>query len=235
MLIAVDASTSSPCSTGDFTSEINGLRLPGLKQLDARFTKSFGLAGLDLTAYADVRNILNFTNIIRVFQGNNDIVNAVEFSADSGLSAQSLQTEATQNEAFDAATGDIDLRFDGAGISGCSGWVNSLDARPPRPIASIWPGPSSASATGMGCTRPTSSSAPSTRITAPSGTGTSSPTLPGACAWDSRSTSERSTPPPPGPATGSGGGRFGYSLERTQCNSFFVGECCARRGSSRWR
>ena len=125
VLIAIDATTSSPCSTGDFTSEINGLRLPGLKQLDARFTKSFGLAGLGLTAYADVRNILNFTNIIRVFQGNNDIVNAVEFSADSGLSAQSLQTEATQNEAFDAATGDIDLRFDGAGISGCSGWVNA--------------------------------------------------------------------------------------------------------------
>ena len=88
VLIAIDATTSSPCSTGDFTSEINGLRLPGLKQLDARFTKSFGLAGLGLTAYADVRNILNFTNIIRVFQGNNDIVNAVEFSADSGLSAQ---------------------------------------------------------------------------------------------------------------------------------------------------
>jgi len=125
VLIAVDASTSSPCSTGDFTSEINGLRLPSIKQLDARFTKSFGLRGLNLTAYADVRNILNFTNIIRVFQGNNDVVNAVEFSADSGLSATSLQQEATANEAFDAETGDIDLRFDGAGVSGCSGWVNA--------------------------------------------------------------------------------------------------------------
>jgi hypothetical protein len=72
-----------------------------------------------------VRNILNFTNIIRVFQGNNDIVNQVEFSADSGLSATSLRTEAEGNEAYDAETGDIDLRFDGAGISGCSGWVNA--------------------------------------------------------------------------------------------------------------
>jgi hypothetical protein len=75
VLVAVDAATSSPCSTGDFTSEINGLRLPALKVLDARFTKGFGLGGLNLTAYADVRNILNFTNIIRVFQGNGDIVN----------------------------------------------------------------------------------------------------------------------------------------------------------------
>jgi outer membrane receptor for ferrienterochelin and colicin len=127
VLIAIDASTSSPCSTGDFTSEINGLRLPALKQLDARFTKGFGIGGLNMTAYADVRNILNFTNIIRVFQGNNDIVNSVEFSADSGLSATSLRTEAEGNEAFDAETGDIDLRFDGAGISGCSGWVNAAN------------------------------------------------------------------------------------------------------------
>ena len=91
VLIAVDAATSFPCSSGDFTSEYNGLRLPALKTLDARFTKGFGLGGLNMTAYADVRNILNFTNIIRVFQGNNDIVNAVEFTADSAISATSLQ------------------------------------------------------------------------------------------------------------------------------------------------
>jgi outer membrane receptor for ferrienterochelin and colicin len=124
VLIAVDATTSSPCSTGDFTSEINGIRLPALKALDARFTKSFGLGRLGLTAYADVRNLLNFTNIIRVFQGNNDIKNAVEFTADSTISANSLQNEANQNAAFDAETGTIDLSFDGTGASGCSAWVN---------------------------------------------------------------------------------------------------------------
>ena len=128
VLIAVDASVSSPCSSGDFTSEFNGLRLPALKTLDARFTKGFGLGGLNLTAYADVRNILNFTNIIRVFQGNNDIVNAAEFTADSAISATSLRGEATANTAFDAETGDINLTFDGAGISGCSGWVSAQNA-----------------------------------------------------------------------------------------------------------
>jgi hypothetical protein len=125
VLIAIDATTSNPCSSGDFTSEYNGLRLPALKTLDARFTKGFGVGGLNMTAYADVRNILNFTNIIRVFQGNNDIVNAAEFTADSNFASTSLEAEADANEAFDTETGDIDLTFEGAGISGCSGWVNA--------------------------------------------------------------------------------------------------------------
>ncbi|HEU4681466.1 MAG TPA: TonB-dependent receptor [Gemmatimonadales bacterium] len=125
VLLTGDTDTSSPCSTGDFTSEINGLRLPAFKGLDARFTKSFGLGGLDLTAYADVRNLLNFTNIARIYQGNNDIENAVEYSADSSLAAISLQGEANANDAFDAETGSIDLSFDGAGAGGCGDWLTA--------------------------------------------------------------------------------------------------------------
>ena len=91
VLLAIDNTTSNPCSTGDFTSEINGLRLPSFKALDARFTKGFGLGGLNLTAYADVRNLLNFNNVIRLFQGNNDTRNAVEFTADSSINADLMK------------------------------------------------------------------------------------------------------------------------------------------------
>lgn len=122
VLLAVADNTSNPCSTGDFTSEVNGIRMPSFKALDARFTKSFGLRGLEMTAYADVRNILNFTNVIRIYQGNNDINNAVEFTADSSIFATSLRNEANQNGAFDAETGDIDLSF---GTSGCGGWLSA--------------------------------------------------------------------------------------------------------------
>jgi hypothetical protein len=122
VLLAIDNTTSNPCSTGDFTSDVNGLRLPSFKALDARFTKGFALGGLDLTAYADVRNLLNFTNVIRLFQGNNDINNAVEFTADSAIAISSLSGEANQNGVLDAETGDIDLRFDGASAGGCADW-----------------------------------------------------------------------------------------------------------------
>ena len=125
VLIAVDAGTSSPCASGDFTSDFNGLRLPGLKQLDARFTKGFGLGGLNLTAYADVRNILNFTNVIRIFQGNGDIKNAVEYTADSTIASNSLRNEANQNGVFDEETQTIDLS---GGAGGCGEWLNQSGA-----------------------------------------------------------------------------------------------------------
>jgi hypothetical protein len=69
-----------------------------------------------------VRNLLNFTNVIRLFQGNNDINNAVEFTADSAIAISSLSGEANQNGVLDAETGDIDLRFDGASAGGCADW-----------------------------------------------------------------------------------------------------------------
>ena len=72
-----------------------------------------------------MRNILNFTNVVRIFQGNNDIVNQVEYEADSSLAATSLTNEATANEVFDEETGSIDLTFDGAGAGGCGDWLTA--------------------------------------------------------------------------------------------------------------
>jgi len=68
-----------------------------------------------------VRNILNFTNIIRLFQGNGDIVNAVEYTADSTIASTSLANEASQNSVLDDETGTIDLT---GGAAGCAAWVN---------------------------------------------------------------------------------------------------------------
>jgi hypothetical protein len=72
-----------------------------------------------------VRNLLNLTNIIRIYQGNNDITNAVEFTEDSSIAATSITNEAEQNNLLDAETDDIDLRFEGAGASGCDEWVTA--------------------------------------------------------------------------------------------------------------
>jgi hypothetical protein len=72
-----------------------------------------------------VRNILNFTNVIRLYQGTNDIQNAVEFTADSAIANTALVNEAVQNEIYDEATGEIDLTFDGAGASGCGNYISA--------------------------------------------------------------------------------------------------------------
>jgi hypothetical protein len=111
----------------DFPEGINTQRLPAYKQLDARFTKSFGLGGLDLTGYLDVRNLLNFNNIIEVFAVNGDIQNSEERAANLRADLADFRSEraANANKVSDADTTSIDLRFDGLGASGCGGWISS--------------------------------------------------------------------------------------------------------------
>ncbi len=58
-----------------FPEGLNTQRLPAFKELNARLTKSFGVGGLDMTGYLDVRNLLNFRNVLQVFAVNGDIRN----------------------------------------------------------------------------------------------------------------------------------------------------------------
>ncbi len=61
--------------------------LPTFKQFDLRASKGFRLGGLDLNAYADARNVLNFRNVLAVFVTSGDIVSPLEhqtvFAGDS--------------------------------------------------------------------------------------------------------------------------------------------------------
>ena len=109
----------------DFPEGINTQRLPAYKQLDARFTKSFGLGGLDLTGYLDVRNLLNFKNIIEVFAVNGDIQNSEERAANLRADLADFASERSINAAAAADGKSMDLTFGGLGASGCGGWISS--------------------------------------------------------------------------------------------------------------
>jgi carboxypeptidase family protein/TonB-dependent receptor-like protein len=112
-----DVLSGNPCSR-DFIGDVNGARLPTFKQLDMRFTKGFGLGGMDLTAYLDARNILNLENITTVYTVTNDVVNTdhatIVWEGDSAAFAN----EAARSGARDA-DGAIDLTF---GTGGCGNW-----------------------------------------------------------------------------------------------------------------
>ena len=64
-----------------FPEGLNTQRLPAFKELNARLTKGFGLGGLDLTGYLDVRNVFNFRNVLKVFAVNGDVRNDEERAA----------------------------------------------------------------------------------------------------------------------------------------------------------
>jgi hypothetical protein len=55
---------------------LNNSVLPWTKNIDLRINKGFNLGRVDLTAYADVRNLLNWKNITGLFAETGDVVNA---------------------------------------------------------------------------------------------------------------------------------------------------------------
>ncbi len=104
-----------------FPEGLNTQRLPAFKELNARLTKSFGLGGLDLTGYLDVRNLLNFRNVLQVFAVNGDVRNDEERTAHLNADLDDLATERDLNEAVGP---------DGALVlptahQECAGWVST--------------------------------------------------------------------------------------------------------------
>ncbi len=118
----------------EFPEGLNASRLPAFKTLDMRFTKGFGIGGVDLTAYLDARNILNFRNIIQVFTATNDIRNQEEAEAEFQANQDEYLQEATASGVPVSDDGSIDLAFDGLADprQGCDGWVTA-DGVPASP------------------------------------------------------------------------------------------------------
>jgi hypothetical protein len=108
------------CDRGDPGGrDVNGARLPASKLFDLRVTKGIALGGLSLTAYADIRNLFNFRNVLQVYSATGSTKNPAEFSQILAAEQRLLQTEAVANGAYDAATGDVSLPAD------CSGWTTA--------------------------------------------------------------------------------------------------------------
>jgi hypothetical protein len=125
---ATDGNGGSACvgTQDDFTSDVNGIRLPTFKQFDLRVTKGFSVSGMDFLAYADARNVLNLTNVLRVFQSTRDVRNGLNEQI-SWVSDSVSWAEEAKNNSLYRASGEIDLTFAGAAEGGCGSWVNSSD------------------------------------------------------------------------------------------------------------
>jgi hypothetical protein len=112
------------CDRGGFTGGLNGARLPTFKQLDLRLARGFGLGRQRLVVFADARNLLNFRNVQRLFvttgTTTSDQLAGFYFAGDSGSNAAEAERNGIRN-----ADGSIDLRFGGAGASGCGTYTTA--------------------------------------------------------------------------------------------------------------
>jgi hypothetical protein len=109
-----------------FPEGINTRRLPVFRELNARFTKSFGVGGIQATGYLDVRNLLNFKNVLQVFAVNGSVRNDVERGANLRADLHDLATEGDLNHALDADSSFV-LDFP---HERCADWISSKDRRP---------------------------------------------------------------------------------------------------------
>jgi hypothetical protein len=104
--------------TATSVEPVNSSTMPWTKYVDMRFNKGLKVGRADITAFADVRNLFNFKNIIGLFAETGDVVNAV--FQENALSPEfsGLRIEAQQNGRL-LTGGAIDLR------PACASWTGS--------------------------------------------------------------------------------------------------------------
>jgi hypothetical protein len=124
-----DLATQSGQACAQLGGDFNAARLPAFKNVDLRVTKGFRIGSLDLTAYADARNVLNIENVLQVFAQtgttSNSRLAANLWASDSAALANTAIANGIRNE----VTGDITLPGSDAA---CGGWVTTgSDPSPP--------------------------------------------------------------------------------------------------------
>ena len=100
---------------GRAAEQLNASRLPTTKTLDLRLTKGVRIGGRALRAYADFRNLLNFTNVVALYAETGDVVNDLRKQKLLSPELAYLQAEASLAGALNP-DGSINLSGD------CNAW-----------------------------------------------------------------------------------------------------------------
>jgi hypothetical protein len=105
---------------------LNAQVMPWTSNIDLRVNKGFRIGGIDLAAFADVRNLLNQTNTIQVFAETGDVENLrtrTETIGDPVVGSREygqLWSEAQLSGALDASTHAVTF-------GNCQGWVEPVN------------------------------------------------------------------------------------------------------------
>src|SRR5262249_27506616 len=88
---------------------INSSTMPWNKNIDLRINKGMRLGRTAVTAFADLRNALNFRNVVSLFAETDDVVNALHRETLLSPEFANLRIEAEANGRL-LAGGSVDLR-----------------------------------------------------------------------------------------------------------------------------
>ncbi len=102
--------------------DVNSATTPWTKYLDLRINKGLKVGRMDVTAFADIRNLFNWKNIVGLYAETNDVTNAVYQHAKIASEFVTLANEATNNGAL-LPNGSVSLAncgsWKGAGVVDC--------------------------------------------------------------------------------------------------------------------
>jgi len=105
---------------------LNGFEMPWTKNMDLRLNKGFQLGRLDLSAFADIRNLFNFRNIVGVFAETGDVRNDENRRQTIGDPVagtgeyRNLWSQAEKAGAWNPASKAVN-------VSSCGSWASQLD------------------------------------------------------------------------------------------------------------
>jgi len=85
--------------SGQAIEPINASTMPWIKELDLRLTKGLRLGGFEMTAFADIRNLLNFSTITSLFAETGDVVNPARQDQIVDPEVRRLQNDAVEGNA----------------------------------------------------------------------------------------------------------------------------------------
>jgi hypothetical protein len=114
---------------GRADENLNNSVLPWTKNIDLRLNKGFRIGTMDITAYADIRNLLNFRNITGLFAETGDVVNAKHKHDLLQSEFDGMKSEAGNAGAIvSGTTADINLNL------GCSSWGKPINCESLRRV-----------------------------------------------------------------------------------------------------
>ncbi len=113
---------------GRAAENLNVSTLPWTKNVDVRVNKGFRLGRTDLTVYADVRNVFNFTNLTGLYAETGDVTNGELKQTTLSPEFVRLQSEAEDAGAWDAVTSSVNLNL------GCGSWGSKVNCESLRRV-----------------------------------------------------------------------------------------------------
>ncbi|HWH03892.1 MAG TPA: TonB-dependent receptor [Gemmatimonadales bacterium] len=115
--------------TATQAGDVNSATTPWTKYLDLRINKGLKLGRLDVTAFADIRNVFNWKNITALFAETNDVTNSIYQHNQIASEFVNLSNEANSNGALNAATQAVNLPANCGTWKGEAGPVDCVELK----------------------------------------------------------------------------------------------------------